>query len=368
MMRNAARLGVIGLVTSCMTLPPVSAPDVPAFMLGHVAITPLGGGVYAATRVDEPLGFAQNANSLFIVNDSDVIVVDAQFTREATLENLAALRRITHKPVGYVVTTHWHDDHFAGNQVYQDSFPRARFLAHANTRTDLVARGRPNREQQVKFAPQAMARFERLISLGLGVDSTSISPLERTTLLSNIRIGRQYLAEAPGFREVLPDSIPGSRFAFADGRRRVELRWFGRAATRGDLVVYLPDDGIVATGDVLDAPVPFAYGSYPTEWAAVLDSIHALHPRALVPGHGAVMHDERRLLTLRDLLRAAHDQVAAAVAANRAKDSVLNLVRLDDFRPRYADHDKWLESMFDNFLRRPVLARLYDEAAGRPLE
>src|SRR5437868_3181681 len=124
-MQNTRVVVLVGLTWSCMSLPPVT-PMAP-FMLGHVAITPLGHDVYAATRVDEPLGFAQNANSLFIVDERRVIVVDAQFTREATLENLAALRRITSKPVAFVINTHWHDDHVAGNQVYQDSFPGVRF-------------------------------------------------------------------------------------------------------------------------------------------------------------------------------------------------------------------------------------------------
>jgi cyclase len=365
--RFLASLGMTVLAATCMSLPPVTSPTAP-FTLGHVAITPLGHDVFAATRVDEPLGFAQNANSLFIVDDRRVIVVDAQFTRDATLENLAALRRITSKPVAFVINTHWHDDHFAGNQVYQDSFPGVRFLAHANTVADLIAKGRPNRDGQVKYAPAAIDRFERLLAMGLGADSTPVSPGERAALTSAIRIGRQYIAEAPGFREVLPESIAESRYLLNDGARHLELRWFGRANTRGDLVVYVPDDGIVAAGDVIGAPVVFGYGSCPTEWSAVLDSIHALHPRVIVPGHGGVMTDERRLLTLRDMLRSAHEQVATAVAAHVPKDSVLTRVRLDDFRPRFADHDKWLEFMFDAFLRRPVLARLYDEASGPPLQ
>src|ERR1051326_4085452 len=223
---TAGPLGLTAVLLSCMTLPAVSAADVAPFTLGHVAITPLGHDIYAATRVDEPLGFAQNANSLFIIDERRVIVVDAQFTREATLENLAALRRITSKPVAFVINTHWHDDHFAGNQVYQDSFPGVRFLAHANTRADLIARGRPNREGQVKYAPAAIDRFARLLAMGLGADSTPVSPRERAALTSAIRIGRQYIAEAPGFREVLPESIAESRFLLNDGARHVQLRWF----------------------------------------------------------------------------------------------------------------------------------------------
>src|SRR2546428_612147 len=93
----------------------------------NFTVEPLPDGFSALAR-REPLGLANHANSLLIVNDSDVVVVDAQFTRAATLEVLAALRALTPKPVGYVINTHWHDDHVAGNQVYRDSFPGVQFV------------------------------------------------------------------------------------------------------------------------------------------------------------------------------------------------------------------------------------------------
>src|ERR1044071_10366284 len=99
----------------------IAAEPKAGFTLGNVTVTPLAPGVYAAIR-REPLALAVNSNSLFIVNSDHVVVVDAQFTRVATREQIAALRRITRLPVRYVINTHWHDDHLAGNQVYQDSF------------------------------------------------------------------------------------------------------------------------------------------------------------------------------------------------------------------------------------------------------
>src|SRR4051812_45860123 len=105
--------------------------------LADLQIVPLASNVYAAIR-NAPLGLAGNANSLIVVRANDVIVVDAQFTRQATLETVAAIRRLTRLPVGYVINTHWHDDHLAGNQVYRDTFPNVRFVMHANTAEDLI--------------------------------------------------------------------------------------------------------------------------------------------------------------------------------------------------------------------------------------
>src|SRR5215217_6971378 len=103
----------------------------------------LDSDVYAAIRRD-PLSLAVNSNSLIVVRDSDVVVVDAQFTRTATEETIAAIRRITRTPVAYVINTHWHDDHVAGDQVYRDSFPGVRFVMQENTAADLVTLGAPN--------------------------------------------------------------------------------------------------------------------------------------------------------------------------------------------------------------------------------
>src|SRR5918997_1120008 len=188
-------------------------------------LVPLQRGVFAAIR-KEPLSLAVNSNSLIIVRDADVVVVDAQFIRSATRETIAAIRSLTDKPVGYVINTHWHDDHLAGNQVYQDSFPSVRFVMHENTAADLQTLGAENRKNQVEGAPPVTNEFERLLSRGLGIDSTPASPLERSSVESAIRIVRQYLEEHPGFRPVTATDTVRRRTT-PRGQPRVDLLWFG---------------------------------------------------------------------------------------------------------------------------------------------
>jgi cyclase len=243
----------------------------------NLEIVQLDSGVFAAIR-KEPLSLAVNSNSLIIARDSDVVVVDAQFTRAATQETIAAIRRITKKPVRYVINTHWHDDHVAGDQVYQDSFPSVHFVMQENTAADLPTVGAANRRNQVQGAPEVADRFERLLAMGLGIDSTPATKLESSAVTSAIRIVRQYLKEAPGFRAVTATDTVRRRMTLGQGRQRVDILWFGNANTRGDLIVYLPSRGVVATGDVVGAPVPFAFNSYPASWTNVLDSLIALNP------------------------------------------------------------------------------------------
>jgi cyclase len=327
-------------------------------------IVPLAPNVYAAVR-NAPLGLAGNANSLIVVRANDVIVVDAQFTRQATLENLAALRRLTRLPVSYVINTHWHDDHLAGNQVYRDTFPNVRFVMHANTAADLVTLGAPNRDGQVRFAPPALARFERLLAAGLGIDSTPVSAAERASVTNAIGIMRQYVAEAPGFRATHATDIVRTQLTLGAGDDRVDIRWFGRANTRGDLVVSVPGRGIVATGDLVVAPVPYAFNSYPAEWVAVLDSVLALEPRVVVPGHGPVMRDVAYVQSVRRMLARVRDETAASVVRGDSLPATLRVVTLDDERLRVTADEKWMNHMFRSFFLDPAVGRAYEQAKAK---
>jgi glyoxylase-like metal-dependent hydrolase (beta-lactamase superfamily II) len=327
-------------------------------------IVPLAPNVYAAIR-NAPLGLAGNANSLIIVRANDVIVVDAQFTRQATLENLAAIRRLTQLPVSHVINTHWHDDHLAGNQVYRDAFPNVRFVMHANTAEDLVTLGAPNREGQVKFAPPTLARFERLLASGLGIDSTPASAAERASVTNAIGIMRQYVAEAPGFRAIQATDTVRTQRTLGAGDDRVDIRWFGRANTRGDLVVALPGRGIVATGDLVVAPVQYAFNSYPAEWIAVLDSVLAMRPRIVVPGHGPVMRDVSYVESIRRMLARIRDETAASVERGDSVAATLRSVKLDDERRRVTADEKWMNSMFRSFFLEPAVRRAYEQAKAK---
>jgi glyoxylase-like metal-dependent hydrolase (beta-lactamase superfamily II) len=105
----------------------------------------LAEGVYAVIRQDA-VGFMVDANNVFIVNDNDVVVVDANGAPGITREVIAALRKITRNPVRYVINTHWHDDHIRGNKVYRDAFPGVEFIGQATMREYLPGQGATNRK------------------------------------------------------------------------------------------------------------------------------------------------------------------------------------------------------------------------------
>jgi glyoxylase-like metal-dependent hydrolase (beta-lactamase superfamily II) len=327
----------------------------------NVEIVQLDSGVFAAIR-KEPLSLAVNSNSLIVVRDTDVVVVDAQFTRAATRETIAAIRRLTDKPVGYVINTHWHDDHVAGGQVYQDSFPSVRFVMHENTAADLRTLGVTNRKNQLEGAPPAAERFQRLLAVNLGIDSTPATPMEREAVESAIRIVRQYLAEARAFRPIAARDTVHRRMTLGQGDDRVDLLWFGLGNTRGDLVVHLPGRGIVATGDLVVAPVPFAFNSHPASWIKVLDSLLALNPRLIVPGHGPVMSDPEYVRSVRGWLDRINREVSHALARRDSVGTVLKTVTLDDVRRSVTGNEKWMNFLWRQFFVGPAVKAAYDKS------
>jgi glyoxylase-like metal-dependent hydrolase (beta-lactamase superfamily II) len=192
-------------------------------------------------------------------------------------------------------------------------------------------------------------------------------PAEKAALESSVAILRQYAAEESGFRETLATVTFDRRLTLGGGRQRVELRWFGPANTRGDAVVVVPAQGIVATGDLLVSPGPFAFGSDVGGWIAVLDSVRALRPRVMLPGHGPVMHDDAYLRLERRMLTAVRDRTAAAIAAGATSlADVRKAVTLDDLRAEVAGDDKWQRTVFHSFFLGPAVGQAYEAARPKP--
>jgi glyoxylase-like metal-dependent hydrolase (beta-lactamase superfamily II) len=118
--------------------PAPTSASAPAYTGPGFTRTELAPGVHAFV-FDNPRGDAANVDgtSVAIINDRDVVVVDAQWTPATTRRVVAELRRLTDKPVRYVITTHWHGDHWFGNQAWAEAYPGVEFVAHENTARDM---------------------------------------------------------------------------------------------------------------------------------------------------------------------------------------------------------------------------------------
>ena len=93
-------------------------------------------GVYAVIR--RVTAGSADGNSMFIINDSDVIVVDVGHYRADARQIIAEIKKLTDKPVRYVINTHFHGDHISGDEIYREVFPGVEFICHSNARDQIM--------------------------------------------------------------------------------------------------------------------------------------------------------------------------------------------------------------------------------------
>ena len=332
----------------------------------HFKIEKLSDGVFAAVRTDPP-GWGANANNLFIIDNDGVVVVDTNFGPSSTKDVLKALRGLTDKPVRFVINTHWHDDHVLGNQVYRDAFPGVQFIAHAATREYLPGKGLEARKQMMDGAPNFANDLRGFLKSGKSPAGGELTAEERAAFESDVAMIDRYAADIPSFDVVLPTITVEDRLTLYRGNRAVVIQSVGAGHTAGDLVVYLPAEGILATGDLVVAPVPLVGGdqSHIATWIGALDRISALHATTILPGHGPIMHDDSYVQQMAGAFRAIKDYVDAAVARGETLEQIQKTIKLDEWRVKFAGDSSLRRAVFRNYLVGPTVIAAFREATAK---
>jgi cyclase len=355
-----ARVRLVAVASSlCLgaALPALAAPADPGFEVQEVVP-----GVYAAVR-REPPGFWFDCNSVFVVGDRDVLVVDTNVSPASARASIAALRKITDKPVSHVVKTHWHDDHIAGNQVYRDAFPGVRFVGHVRTRGELETTGAENRRSALENGPGFAKMLRKRVAEGKSLTDSAITDEERAAYASDATLVERYSAEASALEVVFPDVAVERTLVLDRGGRTIEVRHLGRGHTASDLVVWLPKDRVAIVGDLVSWPVPLVgTTSHPADFAATLDELLSLQPSVFVPGHGPVMKDDAYVRLVARLVASIRDQTAAAVKRGETLEQAKKSVDLSQFRKAIAGDSQLRKLGFDNYVAEPGVGVAYREA------
>ena len=365
MIRKNSEPGNIKIVRALLaSLATALISTIPAFAQAKTAnadfeVQKIAGDVYAVIR-REPPSLWFNPNTVFIIGKRDVTVVDANISSEDTREVLAELRKITAKPVRYVVNTHWHEDHIIGNRVYREAFPGVKFIGHRSTLEDLPTVGAGNRKGSVENGKGFVELLKNLLGKGENLAGQKLAEEERLGYASDIRLVESYLNEAPDFQIILPDVLVEKRMEFDDGKRRVEILHFGRGHTGADLVVHLPQEKIVAAGDLLVLPVPLVGStSYPLEYAQTLENLLQLKAKIIVPGHGAVQRDDAYARLMIRLLNSLKSQTESAVQRGETLAQVRKSVNLEEFQRAFAGDSQHKRLIFQNYVFLPATAAAY---------
>jgi cyclase len=315
--------------------------------------------IYLAYR-PETLRYWVEGNVVIIVNDSDVVVVDASGTPRSAQTVIAEIRRLTNKPVRYLINTHGHGDHTVGNQEYVKAFPGVEIVAHEKTAeyvsgpgyqyVDDIARSTESRKKEGE------AEIARLQALGRPADRPVIENLAQYYRRDiNVR-----QAEYRKVKRTPPTVTVAGVMRLHRGNRIIEVLHLGAGDTPGDLIVYLPRERLVCTGDMVTEPVPFGFSRFPLEWKETLGRLAQLDFDTLVPGHGEVQQGKDYVRSLMALLQSVQEQVRAGAAAGLGLEAVRGKVDLSEFVRRFAGDDAVNRYYFHEYFTVPNVERTFN--------
>jgi cyclase len=268
-----------------------------------VDLVAVGPGVYAALQPDTGWG----ASNSGLVDRGGGMVVDTFWDLPRTRALMARYAEVRPEPVGRVVNTHNNGDHAWGNQLFAEQ--GADILGHR-----LCVEGFTR-----EAAPTVLA--------GLAGAPDDVLPPGFFHLARALRT-----FDFTGITLTPPNVVlEGDTTLDLDGLR-VDLLWVGPAHTPGDVIVHLPEHGVVFTGDVVfHRCTPLGWQGTFAQWDAALDRIVALAPETVVPGHGplATVDGVRDLQTY---LRYVRAEVEAAHAAGKTPLEAARGIELGPYR------------------------------------
>lgn len=262
-------------------------------------------------------------NCGFVVGDEYVVAIDTRPTPRMARQFLADIATVTDKPVKFIFLTHYHAVRVMGASAFPDV---QAIFASRGTHDWIQTRGQADFDSEV-------GRFPRLF---------------------------QGVEEVPGL--TVPQVTFERELSFWLGSRELRLLCLGRGHSMGDTVCWLPDCGVLFSGDVVENRCGvYAGDAYLRDWLGTLDAVKALQPRVLVPGRGAALTSEADAAEAVDLTKAFLSTLLEGVQAARAEGCDLRETfrRVEGLmKPRFGD---W--PVFQHVLPFDV-SRAWDELRG----
>ena len=275
----------------------------------------IGDGLWAFTAEGDP-------NSGVIIGDESVMVIEAQATPRLASKVIEEIRKVTDKPISHLVLTHYHAVRVLGASAYG----APEIIMSDAARAMVVERGQEDWDSEFQ-------RFPRLFE---GYESIPGLTYPTTTFSDSMTV---YL-----------------------GNRRIEIKHIGRAHTAGDSIIWVPDEQVMFSGDIVEYHSACYCGDgYFNEWGPTLDRVKAYNPQSIAPGRGDALVGVDRvneaIENTRDFVESTYRPAARVAAKNGTLKDAWDAVR-EECDPKFKDY-----AIYEHCLPFNV-ARAYDEARG----
>ena len=275
----------------------------------------VGRDLWAFTAEGDP-------NSGVIIGDDSVMIIEAQATPRLARKVIEKVREVTDKPITHVALTHYHAVRVLG----ASAFGAQQIIMSDMARAMVAERGQEDWDSEFQ-------RFPRLFE---GHESIPGLTWPTTTFRDRMTV---YL-----------------------GNRRVDLMHLGRAHTAGDIVIHVPDENVMFTGDIVEyRSACYCGDGYFKDWSTTLDAIKAYQVDAIAPGRGDALVGtkmvSKAIENTRDFVSSTYAPAARIAARNGTLKQAWDAVRAT-CDPKFSDY-----AIYEHCLPFNV-ARAFDEARG----
>jgi cyclase len=256
-------------------------------------IEKVAAGVYFARARPQAM---INCNAGIFVRTKDVVVVDAHSKPSAAASLIAQIKReVTPKPVRYVINSHFHWDHTQGNHAYRLSGEKVDFIASATTKQLMADLAVARVKASVDGVPKQIDALR-----DQAAHATSAG--EKAYCADQIRQLHAYQAELKAYVLELPTITFDKSYVLQDAAYDLHIEFHGHAHTAGDVVVYCPQERVIATGDAIHGQLPFIADGFPRIWPGTIDSISRADFDKVMPGHAAVQTGRTVMTNMRNYI------------------------------------------------------------------
>ena len=275
----------------------------------------IGRDLWAFTAEGDP-------NSGVIIGDESVMIVEAQATPRLANKVIEQVRKVTDKPISHVVLTHYHAVRVLGASAYGAD----QIIMGEAARGMVMERGQEDWDSEFQRFPRLFEGYESI----------------------------------PGL--TYPTTTFNDRMTVHLGNRRVDLMHLGRAHTAGDIVIHVPDENVMFTGDIVeDHSACYCGDGHFADWGTTLDAIKAYNVNSIAPGRGGALIGKeavnRAIESTRDFVNSTYAPAARVAAQGGTLKQAWDAVRAE-CDPKFADY-----AIYEHCLPFNV-ARAYDEARG----
>lgn len=264
-------------------------------------------------------------NTGIVIGDDAVMVIDTQATPVMAQDVIRRIREVTDKPIKYVLLSHYHAVRVLGASAYQPEH----IIASQDTYELIVERGEQDKASEIGRFPRL---FQAVESVPPGMTWPTITFTGKMTMFL--------------------------------GKLEVQILQLGRGHTKGDTVVWLPQDKVLFSGDLVEFDAtPYAGDAYFKDWPQTLDNIAALKPEKLVPGRGRALQNPAEVAAGLAGTRAFVSELYESVKAGASAGRDLKTVYRETYERLAPKYGQWV--IFAHCMPFDV-TRAYDEATQYP--